>query len=97
MGKREEAHRELAHALDALADATKSENYAGLVRVDAQLSQRSPKAWTAFTNACMAVNKLTAHQTRYRGMGARERGLRAQADVRKLAPVMLDILLGEEE
>lgn len=96
MGKREQAHRELEHALAALQDATKSENYGGLCRVDAQLAQRSPMAWTAFSNACMAVNKLTAHQARYRGLSARERGLRAQADVRKLAPVMLDIMLGDE-
>lgn len=89
MGKREEAKRELEHALAAIGDARDSYKYDGVVRADGALARRNAQAWTAYTNAIVAVRRLTDYR--------RPKDAERFAMVSKLALVMLDILLGEEE
>lgn len=87
MGKseRERARRELQHALDALSDGAGQELW-GPGMLHPQLARRSHLAATAFRLSYRAACSLGQYEP-----------AASIAAMRKLAPVMLEILLGEEE
>lgn len=92
MGKREEAHRELEHALAAIADVAPDNDKAWAIT--RALRERNWTAYGAFDLAQQSI--WQAHHAF--GIGATRDGrVESIAAMRKLAPVMLDILLGEEE
>lgn len=91
MGKREEAHRELEHALAALADVAPDNDRAW--KIKSALGNRNLAAWIAFDRAQSAVWQAANSPALLK----RPTVAWSMAAMRKLAPVLLDILLGEEE
>lgn len=105
MGKREQAHADLRHALDALDE----------LKPGATWDTRECQRWYGVDEALRKVIRKRDPQSRFApALGAfrmawscvgdmgkvhrRTMGMAEQvAAMRKLAPVMLDILLGEEE
>ncbi len=92
--EKDQARRELAHALDALGDGAGKEVWGPGV-VGHKLLQRDARASLAFDLASATVWRAMRHFAQIYAELSKEEQPKFIANMRKLAPVVLELLLDE--